>query len=55
MLSTVLASVFSRFFYAFFTEKLLSKLVLHLLRLLSQKTSNTLDDMLVAEVAKNLK
>jgi len=48
------ASVLSKLLHAFFTEKIISKIVIELLRRLSKKTSNTIDDMLVDEVSANL-
>ncbi|PLX69578.1 MAG: hypothetical protein C0603_01230 [Denitrovibrio sp.] len=54
ILSKIIVSVAGKFFYAFFTEKLISKLVVELMRMLARKTTNTLDDTTVEEVASNL-
>jgi len=55
VLSKIFVGVASKFFYAFFTERIISKLVLEILRRLSKKTTNTLDDELVKELSANLK
>ncbi len=55
IMSKVLVSVAAKFFYAFFTEKLLSKMIVEMLRMVARKTTNTLDDTMVEEVASNHK
>ncbi|MGE4319267.1 MAG: hypothetical protein AB7E96_10255 [Deferribacterales bacterium] len=55
ILSTAFVSAFSKIFYAFFTEKIISNIILSILRMLAKKTTNTLDDEIVEQVAKNLK
>jgi len=52
--SKIFVSVAGKIFFAFFTEKLISRLVLEIMRILARKTTNTLDDMMVEEVAANL-
>jgi len=54
-LSKVFLGVLTKVFYAFFTEKLISKLIVELLRMLAKKTTNTIDDTMVSEIAANLK
>ncbi|PLX66440.1 MAG: hypothetical protein C0602_12345 [Denitrovibrio sp.] len=54
-LSKVFLGVLTKVFYAFFTERLISKLIVELLRMLAKKTTNTIDDNMVSEIASNLK
>jgi len=54
ILAKVFTGVLAKIFYAFFTEKLISKLVVELMRILAKKTTNTLDDTMVEEIASNL-
>ena len=54
IMSKIVVSVATKFFYAFFTEKLLSKMVVELLRMLARKTTNKLDDSMVEDVASNM-
>lgn len=51
----VFTVVAGKFFLALFTEKVVSKLILELLRALVKKTTNTIDDDLVEDVAANMK
>ncbi|ADD67911.1 hypothetical protein Dacet_1139 [Denitrovibrio acetiphilus DSM 12809] len=55
VITKVLASVLSKIFYAFFTERMVSRVLIELMRILASKTTNTLDDSLVEEVAANVK
>ncbi len=49
----VVASL-SRVFYAFMTEKMLSMVIIEVLKKLSEKTTNTLDDEIVMKLEMNL-
>lgn len=55
VLSKILTTVATNIFYAFFTEKLISRVVIELLRKLAARTTNTLDDSVIEEVSLNLK
>lgn len=54
-ITKIFATVLSKFFYAFFTEKLLSKLIIELLKMLSKRTTNSIDDIVVRELEQNMK
>ena len=52
--SKVMVAVVTKVFYAFFTEKMISRLVVELLKQLSSRTTNTIDDAMVKEIETNL-
>jgi len=54
-LAKVFTAVAGRLFFSFFTERVVSRLIIELMRLLAKKTSNTIDDTLVEEVVSNMK
>lgn len=54
VLAKVFIAVATNFFNAFFTEKLISKLIVEMLSMLAAKTTNTIDDEMVREIAENL-
>jgi len=55
VITNVFTVVAGKFLAAVFTERLISKLIIELMRSLVKKTTNTIDDGLVEDVAGNMK
>lgn len=53
-LTAAAASALSRVLYAMLTERMLSLVILKVLKNLAEKTTNTLDDEIVAELERSL-
>ncbi|MCD8553031.1 hypothetical protein [Seleniivibrio sp.] len=54
VLTKVVVAALSRVFYAFMTEKMISMVIIEVLKKLSEKTTNTLDDEIVMKLEANL-
>lgn len=54
VLTKATVAALSRVFYAFMTEKMISMVVIEVLKKLSAKTTNTLDDEIVMKLEMNL-
>jgi hypothetical protein len=54
VLTKAIVAALSRVFYAFMTEKMLSMVIIEVLKKLSAKTTNTLDDEIVMKLEMNL-
>ena len=55
VITNVFTAVAGKFLAAVFTERLISKLIIELMRSLVKKTTNTIDDGIVEDVAGNMK
>ncbi|WP_303850331.1 hypothetical protein [Seleniivibrio woodruffii] len=54
VLTKAVVAALSRVFYAFMTERMLSMVIIEVLKKLSDKTTNTLDDEIVMKLEMNL-
>lgn len=54
VLTKAVVAALSRVFYAFMTERMLSMVIIEVLKKLSEKTTNTLDDEIVMKLEMNL-
>ncbi|MGE4265892.1 MAG: hypothetical protein AB7F25_00520 [Deferribacterales bacterium] len=54
ILTKAVVAALSRVFYAFMTEKMISMVIIEVLKKLSEKTTNTLDDEIVMKLEANL-
>ena len=54
ILTKAVVAALSRVFYVFMTEKMISMVIIEVLKKLSEKTTNTLDDEIVMKLEANL-
>jgi len=54
VLTKAIVAALSRVFYAFMTEKMISMVIIEVLKKMSAKTTNTLDDEIVMKLEMNL-
>lgn len=54
ILTKAVVAALSRVFYAFMTEKMISMVIIEVLKKLSERTTNTLDDEIVSKLEMNL-
>ena len=55
IISKALTAILTKLVFSFFTENVLSLVVIELLKKLAKKTTNTIDDRVIELVAKNMK